>query len=180
MAKICVEALPFLDRQVVKVTVPATTGAIKQGAILKADSLKVTPDNQEVYEGAKVTADDPISTVIVYNQDVYTDAYGNKVQGMVNPDAIKYAVGKVISAVRPEMNTKIKMTNDCIKDGATLVKDDYVVIDTTEGVLKGVANASLGAEKLVLQVEQVLNTAIGAVNGLQTFEPTLLLRVVKC
>lgn len=177
MAKICVEALPFLDRQVVKVKVPAGE-AIKQGAILTAKTLEA--NSQEVYTGEKVTEDDSTNTVIVYNQDVYTDKYGNKVQGMVNPDTIEYSAGKVISAVRPELNTKIKMTTDCVKDGATLVKDDYVVIDTIDGVLKGVAKASLSTEKLVLQVEQVLNTAIGAVNGLQTFEPTLLLRVVKC
>ena len=169
MAKICNVSQYVLDRQVTRVKLPARADGTnwKQGDLVVAETL--VSGTRSTYAGAEVSAttDKP---VIIINQDVYKDKYGNRVEGMVNPDYIELHAGQVIKAIRPEVNTVFELTEGCV-DG-TFVVGQYLVPDTTTKGLK--VEASLTTEELAFKIEAVSFQGLG--NG---FETTALVRTVR-
>lgn len=169
MAKICNVSQYVLDRQVTRVKLPAKADGTnwKQGDLVVAEEL-VTGE-RSMYAGAEVSATTDKPCIII-NQDVYKDKYGNRVEGMVNPDAIELHAGQVIKAIRPEVNTVFELTQDCV-DG-TLTKNQYLVPDNTTKGFKVVA--SLTTEELALKIEAVSFQGLGS-----GFETTALVRTVR-
>lgn len=169
MAKICNVSQNILDRQVVRVKLPekANGETWKQGDLVVAETL--VTGSRVIYEGTEVTnaTDKP---VIIINQGIYKDKHGNRVEGMVNPDAIEYQAGEIVTCIRLEVNTVIELTAGCAN--GTLVVGQGLVVDTTTKGLK--VDTLTGTEKLALKIEAVSFQGVG--NG---FETTAIARTVN-
>ena len=169
MAKICNVSQYVLDRQVTRVKLPAKADGTnwKQGDLVVCETL--VAGTRSTYAGEEVSAktDRP---VIIINYGVYQDKYGNRVEGMVNPDYIELHAGQVIKAIRPENNTIFELSQGCVE--GTFVVGQYLVPDTTTKGLKVVA--ALTTEELALKIEAVSFQGLG-----DGFETTALVRTVR-
>lgn len=146
--KICVVSQLPLDRQVTRVKLPVKADGTnwKQGELVVAETL-VTGE-RTTYDGKEVSlaTDKP---VIIINQDVYKDAYGNRIDGMVSPSVIELHAGQVIKTIRPEVNTLFELSYDCV--GGTPVIGSYLVVDETTKALKVVS--AITTEKYAFKIE---------------------------
>jgi len=165
--KICVPVLLPLEKDVIKVKVPAST-TMYQGQVVVAESLNGT--SQSIYTGAIVTEPTTDIPAIIINQGVYEDVNGARVNGYVNPGDFSYKAADVITAVRPAKDSLFQMTNDCFSGVA--VKDQFLILQDNSHDL--VVSATVTTNALSLQIEQLISVPVG--NG---FESGVLLRVIN-
>jgi uncharacterized UPF0146 family protein len=163
--KICVPAILPLEKDVIKVKVPAST-TLYQGNVVVAESLNGT--SESIYTGALVTEPTTDLPAIVINQGVYEDTNGVRVEGYVNPGDFSYKAADVITAIRPTKDLLFKMTNDCFSGVA--VKDQFLILQDNSHEL--VVSAVATTNSFSLKIEQLISIPVG-----NTFVPGVLLRV---
>lgn len=169
MAKICNVSQYVLDRQVVRVKLPAKADGTnwKQGEFIVCESL--VSGTRSTYQGEEVSATTDKPCIII-NQGIYKDAHGNRTEGMVNPGHIEYKAGEVVTAIRPEVNTVFELTADCVSGTPTV--GQFLVPDTVD-LQKPKVVASTTTEKEAFKIEAVSFQGLG--NG---FESTMIVRTV--
>lgn len=109
------------EKNVIKVRLPfASTGeklTFSQGDQLVAEELM--PNTRDEYKGKLVTDPTTEETVIIFNQGVYKDEFGNRHGFIQNPAFIRYESGELVTAVRASKNVKLQISKDAITGTAT-------------------------------------------------------------
>lgn len=98
------------SKDVITIKLPAT-GTFYQGDQLIAE--KLITGSRTNYEGEEV-ADATAETVIIINQNVYKDEFGNRHGLVANVGKITYTAGETVTALRASKNVILEMTVDCI------------------------------------------------------------------
>lgn len=116
------------EKDVIKVRLPFGTGNKKltfaQGDQLIAEEL--IPNTEDEYAG-KLVDDDTAETVIIFNQNVYKDEFGNRHGFVQNPSLIRYESGELVTAVRPSRNVKLQITEDALETTETIANGKFLV-----------------------------------------------------
>ena len=107
------------SKDVITIKHPAT-GTFYQGAQLVAE--KLITGSRTNYVGEEV-ADATAETVIIINQNVYKDEFGNRHGLVANVGKITYTAGETVTALRASKNVILEMTVDCIDLDGTDVAD---------------------------------------------------------
>ena len=114
------------EKDVIKVRLPFGTGGEKltfaQGDQLVAEVLVAGTRDQ--YDGKLVTTATD-ETVIIFNQNVYKDEFGNRHGFVQNPSLIRYESGELVTAVRPSRNVKLQVSKEAIT--GSIVNGQYLV-----------------------------------------------------
>ena len=122
-------------KDVIKVRLPYGAGnkelEFAQGDQLVAETLVLGTEDE--YVGELVTADTQ-EPVIIFNQNVYKDEFGNRHGYVANPSYIRYKSGEIVTCVRPSKNIKLQLTEDTI-DGTPEVGKFLVPQVATEGTV---------------------------------------------
>lgn len=109
-------------KDVVKVRLPfASNGEVltfHQGDQVVAETLET--GSRTIYAGALVTDATTEEPVMIINQDVYKDEYGNKHGYVVNPAKITYKSGDLIMGLRPSKNIPFMLTYDAFSQDAVV------------------------------------------------------------
>ena len=119
------------EKDVIKVRLPYPTNptspdqklTFAQGDQLVAEVL--VDGTRDVYEGKLVTDPATEETVIIFNQDVYKDEFGNKHGFVQNPAYIRYQSGEIITAVRANKNIKLQVSEQAYT--GTAVNEQFLV-----------------------------------------------------
>ena len=98
------------SKDVITIKLPAT-GTFYQGDQLVAE--KLVTGSRTNYVGEEVT-DATAETVIIINQNVYKDEFGNRHGLVANVGKITYTAGETVTALRANKNVILEMTMDCI------------------------------------------------------------------
>ena len=107
------------SKDVITIKLPAT-GTFYQGDQLVAETL--ITGSRTNYVGEEV-ADATAETVIIINQNVYKDEFGNRHGLVANVGKITYTAGETVTALRANKNVILEMTMDCIDLDGTDVAD---------------------------------------------------------
>ena len=107
------------SKDVITIKLPAT-GTFYQGDQLVAETL--ITGSRTNYVGEEVT-DATAETVIIINQNVYKDEFGNRHGLVANVGKITYTAGETVTALRASKNVILEMTMDCIDLDGTDVAD---------------------------------------------------------
>ena len=107
------------SKDVITIKLPAT-GTFYQGDQLIAE--KLITGSRTNYVGEEV-ADATAETVIIINQNVYKDEFGNRHGLVANVGKITYTAGETVTALRASKNVILEMTMDCIDLNKTDVAD---------------------------------------------------------
>ena len=107
------------SKDVITIKLPAT-GTFYQGDQLVAE--KLITGSRTNYVGEEV-ADATAETVIIINQNVYKDEFGNRHGLVANVGKITYTAGETVTALRASKNVILEMTMDCIDLNKTDVAD---------------------------------------------------------
>ena len=107
------------SKDVITIKLPAT-GTFYQGDQLVAETL--ITGSRTNYVGEEV-ADATAETVIIINQNVYKDEFGNRHGLVANVGKITYTAGETVTALRASKNVILEMTVDCIDLNKTDVAD---------------------------------------------------------
>ena len=107
------------SKDVITIKLPAT-GTFYQGDQLVAETL--ITGSRTNYVGEEVT-DATAETVIIINQNVYKDEFGNRHGLVANVGKITYTAGETVTALRANKNVVLEMTIDCIDLDGTDVAD---------------------------------------------------------
>ena len=107
------------SKDVITINLPAT-GTFYQGDQLIAE--KLVTGSRTNYVGEEV-ADATAETVIIINQNVYKDEFGNRHGLVANVGKITYTAGETVTALRANKNVILEMTMDCIDLNKTDVAD---------------------------------------------------------
>ena len=107
------------SKDVITIKLPAT-GTFYQGDQLIAE--KLVTGSRTNYVGEEV-ADATAETVIIINQNVYKDEFGNRHGLVANVGKITYTAGETVTALRANKNVILEMTMDCIDLNKTDVAD---------------------------------------------------------
>ena len=107
------------SKDVITIKLPAT-GTFYQGDQLIAE--KLVTGSRTNYVGEEV-ADATAETVIIINQNVYKDEFGNRHGLVANVGKITYTAGETVTALRASKNVILEMTMDCIDLNKTDVAD---------------------------------------------------------
>ena len=107
------------SKDVITIKLPAT-GTFYQGDQLVAE--KLITGSRTNYVGEEVT-DATAETVIIINQNVYKDEFGNRHGLVANVGKITYTAGETVTALRASKNVILEMTMDCIDLDGTDVAD---------------------------------------------------------
>ena len=108
------------SKDVITIKLPAT-GTFYQGDQLVAETL--ITGSRTNYVGEEVT-DATVETVIIINQNVYKDEFGNRHGLVANVGKITYTAGETVTALRATKNVILEMTADCIDlNGVTNIAD---------------------------------------------------------
>ena len=107
------------SKDVITIKLPAT-GTFYQGDQLVAE--KLITGSRTNYVGEEV-ADATAETVIIINQNVYKDEFGNRHGLVANVGKITYTAGETVTALRANKNVILEMTMDCIDLNKTDVAD---------------------------------------------------------
>ena len=109
------------EKDVIKVRLPFATDGKKltfaQGDQLVAEELM--EGTRDEYKGQLVTDPTTEETVIIFNQGVYKDEFGNRHGLVQNPAFIRYESGELVTAVRASKNVKLQISKDAITGTAT-------------------------------------------------------------
>ena len=110
------------SKDVITIKLPAT-GTFYQGDQLIAE--KLIDGSRTNYEGEEVEAGTvDAETVIIINQNVYKDEFGNRHGLVANVGKITYTAGETVTALRATKNVILEMTADCIDlNGVTNIAD---------------------------------------------------------
>ena len=107
------------SKDVITIKLPAA-GTFYQGDQLIAE--KLITGSRTNYVGEAVT-DATAETVIIINQNVYKDEFGNRHGLVANVGKITYTAGETVTALRANKNVILEMTMDCIDLNKTDVAD---------------------------------------------------------
>ena len=107
------------SKDVITIKLPAT-GTFYQGDQLVAETL--ITGSRTNYVGEEV-ADATAETVIIINQNVYKDEFGNRHGLVANVGKITYTASETVTALRASKNVILEMTVDCIDLDGTDVAD---------------------------------------------------------
>ena len=110
------------SKDVITIKLPAT-GTFYQGDQLIAE--KLIDGSRTNYVGEEVT-DATAETVIIINQNVYKDEFGNRHGLVANVGKITYTAGETVTALRASKNVILEMTADCIDLNGTASIADTV------------------------------------------------------
>ena len=110
------------SKDVITIKLPAT-GTFYQGDQLVAETL--ITGSRTNYVGEEV-ADATAETVIIINQNVYKDEFGNRHGLVANVGKITYTAGETVTALRASKNVILEMTADCIDLNGTASIADTV------------------------------------------------------
>lgn len=110
------------SKDVITIKLPAT-GTFYQGDQLVAE--KLITGSRTNYVGEEV-ADATAETVIIINQNVYKDEFGNRHGLVANVGKITYTAGETVTALRASKNVILEMTADCIDLNGTASIADTV------------------------------------------------------
>ena len=110
------------SKDVITIKLPAT-GTFYQGDQLIAE--KLIDGSRTNYVGEEV-ADATAETVIIINQNVYKDEFGNRHGLVANVGKITYTAGETVTALRASKNVILEMTADCIDLNGTASIADTV------------------------------------------------------
>ena len=149
------------SKDVITIKLPAT-GTFYQGDQLIAE--KLITGSRTNYVGEEVEAGTVnAETVIIINQNVYKDEFGNRHGLVANVGKITYTAGETVTALRASKNVILEMTMDCIDLNKTDVADlvgKYLVPKV------GVANdrklvvaAAIGTAQTAYKIEAVSSIA---------------------
>ena len=109
------------SKDVITIKLPAT-GTFYQGDQLVAE--KLVTGSRTNYVGEEVEAGTVnAETVIIINQNVYKDEFGNRHGLVANVGKITYTAGETVTALRASKNVILEMTMDCIDLDGTDVAD---------------------------------------------------------
>ena len=109
------------SKDVITIKLPAT-GTFYQGDQLIAE--KLITGSRTNYVGEEVEAGTvDAETVIIINQNVYKDEFGNRHGLVANVGKITYTAGETVTALRASKNVILEMTVDCIDLDGTDVAD---------------------------------------------------------
>lgn len=109
------------SKDVITIKLPAT-GTFYQGDQLIAE--KLITGSRTNYVGEEVEAGTvDAETVIIINQNVYKDEFGNRHGLVANVGKITYTAGETVTALRASKNVILEMTMDCIDLNKTDVAD---------------------------------------------------------
>ena len=109
------------SKDVITIKLPAT-GTFYQGDQLIAE--KLVTGSRTNYVGEEVEAGTvDAETVIIINQNVYKDEFGNRHGLVANVGKITYTAGETVTALRASKNVILEMTMDCIDLDGTDVAD---------------------------------------------------------
>lgn len=109
------------SKDVITIKLPAT-GTFYQGDQLIAE--KLVTGSRTNYVGEEVEAGTVnAETVIIINQNVYKDEFGNRHGLVANVGKITYTAGETVTALRANKNVILEMTMDCIDLNKTDVAD---------------------------------------------------------
>ena len=109
------------SKDVITIKLPAT-GTFYQGDQLIAE--KLVTGSRTNYVGEEVEAGTvDAETVIIINQNVYKDEFGNRHGFVANVGKITYTAGETVTALRASKNVILEMTMDCIDLNKTDVAD---------------------------------------------------------
>ena len=109
------------SKDVITIKLPAT-GTFYQGDQLIAE--KLIDGSRTNYEAEEVKAGTvDAETVIIINQNVYKDEFGNRHGLVANVGKITYTAGETVTALRATKNVILEMTVDCIDLNKTDVAD---------------------------------------------------------
>ena len=112
------------SKDVITIKLPAT-GTFYQGDQLIAE--KLIDGSRTNYEGEEVEAGTvDAETVIIINQNVYKDEFGNRHGLVANVGKITYTAGETVTALRATKNVILEMTADCIDLNGTASIADTV------------------------------------------------------
>lgn len=147
------------SKDVITIKLPAT-GTFYQGDQLVAENL--ITGSRTNYVGEEVT-DATAETVIIINQNVYKDEFGNRHGLVANVGKITYTAGETVTALRASKNVILEMTMDCIDLDGTDVADlvgKYLVpkVGTGDDRKLVVADA-MGTAQTAYKIEAVSSIA---------------------
>ena len=112
------------SKDVITIKLPAT-GTFYQGDQLIAE--KLITGSRTNYVGEEVEAGTVnAETVIIINQNVYKDEFGNRHGLVANVGKITYTAGETVTALRASKNVILEMTADCIDLNGTASIADTV------------------------------------------------------
>ena len=112
------------SKDVITIKLPAT-GTFYQGDQLVAE--KLVTGSRTNYVGEEVEAGTVnAETVIIINQNVYKDEFGNRHGLVANVGKITYTAGETVTALRASKNVILEMTADCIDLNGTASIADTV------------------------------------------------------
>ena len=112
------------SKDVITIKLPAT-GTFYQGDQLIAE--KLIDGSRTNYVGEEVEAGTvDAETVIIINQNVYKDEFGNRHGLVANVGKITYTAGETVTALRASKNVILEMTADCIDLNGTASIADTV------------------------------------------------------
>ena len=161
------------SKDVITIKLPAT-GTFYQGDQLVAE--KLVTGSRTNYVGEEVT-DATAETVIIINQNVYKDEFGNRHGLVANVGKITYTAGETVTALRANKNVILEMTMDCIDLNKTDVADlvgKYLVPKV------GVANDrklvvadAIGTAQTAYKIEAVSSIAQPGVRAQSVFVRTM-------
>ena len=109
------------SKDVITIKLPAT-GTFYQGDQLIAEKLVTGSRTNYVGEEVETSTVDA-ETVIIINQNVYKDEFGNRHGLVANVGKITYTAGETVTALRANKNVILEMTMDCIDLNKTDVAD---------------------------------------------------------
>ena len=147
------------SKDVITIKLPAT-GTFYQGDQLVAENL--ITGSRTNYVGEEV-ADATAETVIIINQNVYKDEFGNRHGLVANVGKITYTAGETVTALRASKNVILEMTMDCIDLDGTDVADlvgKYLVPKVgVDDDRKLVVATAMGTAQTAYKIEAVSSIA---------------------
>lgn len=142
------------SKDVITIKLPAT-GTFYQGDQLIAE--KLITGSRTNYEGEEV-ADATAETVIIINQNVYKDEFGNRHGLVANVGKITYTAGETVTALRASKNVILEMTVDCI-DGTPEVGKYLVPKVGVDDDRKLVVADAIGTAQTAYKIEALSSIA---------------------
>ena len=144
------------SKDVITIKLPAT-GTFYQGDQLIAE--KLVTGSRTNYVGEEVEAGTvDAETVIIINQNVYKDEFGNRHGLVANVGKITYTAGETVTALRATKNVILEMTVDCI-DGTPEVGKYLVPKVGVDDDRKLVVADAIGTAQTAYKIEAVSSIA---------------------
>lgn len=115
------------EKDVIKVKLPRDSSGnpltFAQGDQLVAEVL--VDGTRDVYDGKLVADPATEETVIIFNQGVYADEFGNRHGFVQNPAYIRYKSDEIVTAVRATKNVKLQISEQAYV--GTAVNEQFLV-----------------------------------------------------